>query len=45
METTTDEAGEEAFLVTIVYEGAEHTVDANKVIKVLTALDTSLEEL
>ena len=45
VEPTTNYAGEEVFQVTIVYEGTEHTIDANKAIKVLTALASALEEL
>ena len=45
MEPTTNYAGEEVFVVAIVYEGTEHTVDANKSIKVLPVLATPLEEL
>ena len=45
VEPTTDEAGEETFQVTIVYEGNGYTIVANKAVRVLTAMATPLEEL
>ena len=45
VEPATDETGEETFLVTIVYEGGEHTIDPGKAIRVLNALATPFEEL
>lgn len=45
VEPATDEAGEETFLVTIVYKGGEHTIDPLKAIRVLNALATPFEEL
>ena len=45
METTTDEAGEEVFQVTVTYEGTGHSIDAKGEIKVLTAPTTSFEKL
>ena len=45
VEPATYYASEEVLQVTIVYEGDEHTIDANKTIRVLTAQATPLEEL
>ena len=45
VEPATDEAGEDTFLVTIVYEGVERTIDPRKAIRVLNALATPFEEL
>ena len=43
-ELTTHYAGEEVFQITNVDEGTEHTIDANKAIKVLTAPATPIKE-
>ena len=45
LEPNTDQSGWETFQVTVVYEGDENTIDARKLIRVLTAMATPLEEL
>ena len=45
METTTDEAGEEVFQVSVTYEGTDQSIDAKREIKALTAPTTPFEKL
>ena len=45
LEPITNYAGEETFQVTIVYEGSEHTIDANKAVRMPSAMATPLEVL